>query len=118
MDTKTRDRRYCLALDLKNDPATIADYIRHHKNVSSTIIQSITEADVTVMDIYLTGNRLFMIMEVGASFDFGKKAQMDAENHIVQEWERLMSTLQQPLPWALPGEKWVIMEKIFSLPGK
>ena len=49
------DRRYCLALDLKNDSETIAAYIRHHRQVSSEIIRSITDADVTVMDIYMTG---------------------------------------------------------------
>lgn len=112
------NRRYCLALDLKNDSETIAAYIRYHKQVSSEIIRSITAADITVMDIYLTGNRLFMIMEVGDSFDFEKKTQMDAGNPAVEAWESLMSTLQIPLPWAKPGEKWILLEKIFSLPEK
>jgi L-rhamnose mutarotase len=109
------NRRYCLALDLKDDSQIIASYVNHHKQVSSEIVKSITDADVTVMDIYLTGNRLFMIMEVGEAFDFDKKSQMDAENPAVQAWEQLMSRLQQPLPWAKEGEKWVVMEKIFSL---
>lgn len=111
------NRRFCLALDLKDDSETISAYIHHHKQVSSEIIKSITDADVTVMDIYLTGNRLFMIMEIGDSFDFDKKSQMDLENPEVQAWENLMSSLQQPLPWAKPGEKWVVMEKIFGLNG-
>lgn len=111
------NRRYCLALDLKDNSETIASYVSHHLEVSSEIIQSITDADVTVMDIYLTGNRLFMIMEVGEAFDFDKKVQMDKENPAVQAWEKLMSSLQQPLRWSKPGEKWVVMEKIFSLPG-
>lgn len=111
-----KNRRYCLALDLRNDPQIISQYINHHKQVASEIIESIVTADVTVMDIYLTGNRLFMIMEVGEHFDFDKKAKMDSENPAVQSWEKLMSTLQVPLPWAKPGEKWIIMEHIFSLP--
>nr|MBI1232371.1 L-rhamnose mutarotase [Cytophagales bacterium] len=110
------NRRYCLALDLINDPQIISQYIHHHKQVSAEIIESIVSADVTVMDIYLTGNRLFMIMEVGEHFDFEEKSKMDSENPAVQSWEKLMSTLQVPLPWAKPGEKWIIMEKIFSLP--
>ncbi|EPR68246.1 L-rhamnose mutarotase [Cyclobacterium qasimii] len=108
-------KRYCLALDLKDDPIIIEKYIDHHKRVSDAIISSIKGADIEVMDIYLTGNRLFMIMEVGESFSFDEKAKMDESNEKVQEWEGLMSTLQQALPWAKPGEKWVIMEKIFSL---
>jgi L-rhamnose mutarotase len=107
--------RYCLALDLKDDPEIIDKYIDYHKKVSTEIISSIKEADIKVMDIYLTGNRLFMIMEVGASFSFEKKAKMDQTNPKVQEWESLMDTLQRALPWAKPGEKWVLMDKIFSL---
>ncbi|AKP53275.1 L-rhamnose mutarotase [Cyclobacterium amurskyense] len=107
--------RYCLALDLKDDPKIIEQYIEHHKRVSDEIIASIKNADIQVMDIYLTGNRLFMIMEVGDTFSFEEKAKMDESNEKVQEWEGLMSTLQQTLPWAKPGEKWVLMEKIFSL---
>lgn len=108
-------KRYCLALDLKDDPEIIEKYVNHHKEVSEEIISSIKDADVQVMDIYLTGNRLFMIMEVGGSFSFEEKAKMDASNERVQEWETLMGTLQKSLPWAKPGEKWVLMEKIFSL---
>lgn len=111
------NRRFCMALDLKDDSESIAAYIHHHKQVSSEIIKSIKDADVKVMDIYLTGNRLFMIMEVGETFDFDKKDQMDAGNPAVQAWENLMSSLQQPLPWAKTGEKWVVMEKIFGLDG-
>jgi|TARA_R110002096_G_scaffold133252_4_gene284122 L-rhamnose mutarotase len=107
--------RYCLALDLKDDPKIIEQYIEHHRRVSDEIIESIKNADIQVMDIYLTGNRLFMIMEVGDTFSFEEKAKIDESNEKVQEWEGLMSTLQQTLPWAKPGEKWVLMEKIFSL---
>jgi L-rhamnose mutarotase len=107
--------RYCLALDLKDDPVIINKYVDYHKKVSNEIISSIKEADIEVMDIFLTGNRLFMIMEVGESFSFEQKAKMDENNLKVQEWENLMDTLQKALPWAKPGEKWVLMEKIFSL---
>ena len=108
-------KRYCLALDLKNDPELIANYIAYHKNVSATIKDSITNAGITVMDIYCTGNRLFMIMETVPDFDFNKKAAMDAANEKVQEWEALMGEFQQVLPWAKPGEKWVLMDQIFQL---
>ncbi|MCC5936598.1 MAG: L-rhamnose mutarotase [Lunatimonas sp.] len=108
-------KRYCFALDLKDDPEIIERYIAHHRSVAPEIIRSITDADIQVMDIYQTGNRLFMIMEVGEDFSFERKAQMDNENPKVQEWESLMGTLQQSLPWAKPGEKWVLMDQIFHL---
>lgn len=109
-------RRYCLALDLKNDPALIAEYERHHRAVWPEIVRSIRDAGVETLEIYRTGNRLFMVLEVSESFSFDAKAAADAANPRVQEWEKLMWAFQQPLPSALPGEKWVLMEKIYALP--
>ena len=43
-------------------------------------------------------------------------AKMDAENPKVQEWENLMWNFQQALPWAAPGEKWTLCEKVYKLP--
>ncbi|HVS76573.1 MAG TPA: L-rhamnose mutarotase [Steroidobacteraceae bacterium] len=43
------------------------------------------------------------------------KAATDATDPDVQAWERLMWTFQRALPWAAPGEKWVRMQRIFSL---
>lgn len=107
--------RYCLALDLKNDPALIAEYETHHKNVWPEIIRSIKDAGIEVLDIYRAGNRLFMIIEANNDFSFEKKSAMDAANPKVQEWEELMWKFQQALPWAKPREKWILMKKIFEL---
>ena len=109
--------RYCFALDLKDDDQLIAEYERYHAagGVWPEILDSIKNAGIEVLDIYRTGNRLFMIMEVNEDFSFEKKAAMDAANPKVQAWEELMWKFQQPLPWAKEGEKWVLMEKIFDL---
>ncbi len=40
---------------------------------------------------------------------------MDNANPKVQEWEKLMWKYQQALPVAKPGEKWILMNKIFDL---
>jgi L-rhamnose mutarotase len=56
-----------------------------------------------------------MIMETNAAFSFEQKALQDAKNEIVQQWEKTMWEYQQALPIAKPGEKWVLMEKIFTL---
>lgn len=107
--------RYCLALDLKDDLALIEEYEQWHKNVWPEIKESIKTAGITEMEIYRTGNRLFMIMETDASFSFDRKNAMDATNTKVQEWEELMWKFQKPLPWAKDGEKWVLMDEIFQL---
>lgn len=109
------NRRYCLTLDLKNDPALIAEYKRYHEEIWPEITKSIKDSGVEDLEIYSLGTRMFMIMEVNESFSFGKKGKADQENPKVQEWEELMWKFQEPLPEAAPGEKWLLMERIFKL---
>jgi len=110
-------KKYCLAVDLKDDPELIAEYENRHKteNAWPEIMKSITDSGINHMEIHRTGSRLFMIMETDDSFSFDRKAAMDGSNQKVQEWEQLMWKFQQPLPWAKEGEKWVLMNKIFEL---
>ena len=109
--------RHCLALDLVDDPALIAEYEYWHKteNAWPEIRKSILHAGIEQMEIYRTGNRLFMIMETNETFDPARKAVMDAANPKVQQWEQLMWKFQSSITWAKEGEKWVAMNKIFSL---
>lgn len=109
------NRRYCLALDLRDDPDLIAKYKRYHEKIWPEITQSIKDAGIEDMEIYLQGTRLFMIMEVNESFSFEVKAKADCENPKVREWEELMWKFQQPLPNSKAGEKWRLMERIFKL---
>jgi L-rhamnose mutarotase len=110
-------KRYCFSCDLKDDSQLIAEYKAYHAkgNAWPEITKSIKNAGIVDMEIYLTGNRMFMIMEVDTTFDPAKKAKMDAENPKVQEWEKLMWHYQQELPWAKQGEKWIALEKVFKL---
>ncbi|RED94983.1 L-rhamnose mutarotase [Marinoscillum furvescens] len=110
-------KRYCMACDLKDDPKLIEEYKSYHAkgNAWPEITKSIQSAGIVDMEIYLIGNRLFMIMEVDESYDAAAKAKADAANPKVQEWEELMWKYQQELPWADKGVKWVPMERIFKL---
>src|SRR5690348_17006550 len=109
------NRRYCLTLDLKDDPALIAEYRRHHEKIWPEITRSIKGSGILDMEIYLLGTRMVMIMEVAPHFSFEAKAKSDRQNPKVREWEQLMWKFQKPLPEAKPGEKWLLMERIFKL---
>jgi len=107
--------RYCLTLDLKDDPGLIARYKRYHEQVWPEILKSIKDSGIEDMEIYLLGTRMLMIMEVNEKFSFEAKAKADRGNPKVQEWEELMWKFQKSLPQAQPGEKWLLMERIFKL---
>jgi L-rhamnose mutarotase len=109
--------RLFYALDLQDDPLLIAEYDRWHQadRVWPQIVQSLRAAGIEEAEIFRTGNRLVLVLEVSADFDAAAKAAADAANTRVQEWETLMWTYQKALPWAQPGQKWVPMRRIFSL---
>jgi L-rhamnose mutarotase len=107
--------RHCFALDLKNDKDLIAEYEDWHKKVWPEILSGIRDSGIEALEIYRYANRLFMIMVVSESFSFEVKAKIDAESTVVQKWEELMWQYQQSIPGAKPGEKWVMMNKIFTL---
>jgi len=108
-------RRYCLTLDLKDDPRLIAEYKHYHEKIWPEITRSIKASGIEDMEIYLLGTRMFMIMEVNESFSFEAKGKADQHNPKVREWEALMGTFQKLLPQAKPGEKWLLMERVFKL---
>lgn len=109
-------QRFCFALDLKDDPEMIREYENYHKagNDWPEVTKNDKDAGILNLQIYRTGNRMFMIMDTDDAFTFEKKAALDATVLKVQEWEKLMWKYQVPLPWAKEGEKWILMDKIFQ----
>lgn len=108
--------RYCLALDLKDDPELIARYEDFHREVWPDVVGHIREHGVSNMEIYRLGTRLVMIMDTDDSvFDMDRMAQGALNNPAVQQWEALMWEFQAPTPWTPAGQKWVPMDRIFDL---
>jgi L-rhamnose mutarotase len=108
-------KRYCFTLDLKNDDKLIEEYEAHHKKLWPEVLQSFQDAGIENLEMYRTGIRVVMLFDVNDSFSFEKKDQIDRNNPVIQKWEALMAQYQQALPGALPGEKWVLMKRIFKL---
>jgi len=108
-------RKFAFTLDLKNDKKLIAEYEEWHKRVWPGVTFSLMASGIINMEIYRVSTRLFMMLEVDSSFSFEKKAETERLNSKYQEWEKLMSTYQKSLSFAKPGEKWVLMDKVFDL---
>lgn len=112
--TEQQTKRYCLALDLKNDPALIAKYKYYHTDEG--IWKEIKEGTRNVgieMEIYNVDNRLLMICEMTQEVDFDNAWDEMNKGEKNPAWETLMQNYQQ----ALSGHdlKWIRMEKIYEV---
>lgn len=111
--------RHYYALDLRDDAAAIVEYERMHQpgNVWPEIVASIHASGIEEMEIFRTGNRLVMVVQVPDGYDASAKSDAnDPKAHAWEHaWEALMDRYQQRLPWAEAGQKWVPMTRIFSL---
>lgn len=112
-------KRYCFTCDLKDDKEAVETYKKYHRkeNERPAITKSIKAAGVRDMQIYLIEKRLFMIMDTDNDFNLEKKKKLDEQIPEVQEWEKLMENFQQVPDFSENGEKWVLMEQIYELPG-
>lgn len=107
-------KRYCLALDLRNDQDLISKYRYYHTDEG--IWNEIKDGTRNVgieMEIYNVDNRLFMICEMPSDVDFDKAWVQMNKGEKNPGWEKLMQNYQQ----ALPGHKleWVRMEKVYEV---
>ncbi|MGO1304509.1 MAG: L-rhamnose mutarotase [Sphingomonas parapaucimobilis] len=107
-------RRLCFALDLVADAGLIAEYEKAHAPGAAwpEVTTAIRAKGFLSMEIWRTGARLFMIAEVADDFPHAIPAELAA---IDARWETTMDRFQKALPHAAPGEKWVGMDRIFSL---
>ena len=109
-------QRRCFAVDLHDDPAQIARYREWHRagGPPQAVTAAIRADDVRELEIWLVGDRLFMILEQGDAYDADAKAARDAGNPDVQAWDALMRTFQRSLTSA-PDQTWVEMQRIYAL---
>lgn len=110
-------KTYCFALGLHDDLALIAEYKWYHQleNAWPNVLECIRGEGVVSEDTYLAGNRLFMVLQTTDSFSLDAKRAADTMNAEMQKREALMSKFQKPLEVTFPGEKWVLMEKMFEM---
>ena len=110
-------KRYCKSLELKDDPELIKEYKKVHAEGASwpEITKGIREVGIIDMEIYISGTRLFMIMDTIPEFDH-EKAMIELANKPRQkEWESYVSKFQRSTLEATADEKWHLIERIFKL---
>ena len=109
--------RYVYALDLVDAPSKIAEYEAWHRaeRIWPAVVASLKSSGLANLELFRTGNRLVLIVDAPDDFSPDSRAASDARDPDVQAWEALMWGYQRALPWAKPGEKWILMETIFSL---
>ncbi|GAB3911771.1 L-rhamnose mutarotase [Larkinella knui] len=109
--------RTCFALDLKNDPALIAQYDQYHRpdHIWPEIPAGIRAGGILDMQIYRIGTRLFMIVETPDELSVEQAFRKIGDFPRQAEWAVLMGRFQQRLPEAQPGEHWAEMQPVFVL---
>ena len=110
-------RRFCQTLDLKDNPELIARYRRAHSREEAwpEILAGIRQVGILEMEIYILGNRLFMIVETPLDFDWDSAMAQLATLPRQQEWEDYVALFQASKPGASSSEKWQMMERMFRL---
>ena len=110
-------KRYCKTLTLEDDPKLIEDYKKVHAPgaVWPEITQGMMDVGILDMEIYLTGTRLFMIMDTVPDFDHDIAMTRLATMPRQSEWETYVSRFQKTSADASADEKWQLIERIYKL---
>src|SRR4051812_11135994 len=88
---------------------------RSHAPTWPSVVASLKSSGIDNLELFRTGNRLVLIIDAPDEFSPAARAAADASNPDIQAWETLMWNFQRSLPWAQPGQKWVLMPSIFCL---
>ena len=110
-------KRYCQTLELKNDPQLIAKYVEAHSRYKAwpEIREGIRAVGILEMEIYILGNRLFMIVETPLDFDWDTAMARLATLPRQAEWEDYVAMFQDCEPGSTSDQKWQLMERMFYL---
>jgi L-rhamnose mutarotase len=110
-------KRYCKTLNLEEDPQLIKEYKKAHMagNTWPEISRGMIDVGILDMEIYIIGNRLFMIMDTIPEFDHDRDMAELAAKPRQSEWESFVSRFQKSSSEATADEKWQLMERIYKL---
>jgi L-rhamnose mutarotase len=110
-------KRYCKTLRLHDDAQLIEAYKQVHAPAAvwPEIGQGMREVGILAMEIYLSGNQAFMIMDTVPDFDHDYAMQVLATKPRQAEWEAFVAACQQTEASATAAEKWRVLDRIYQL---
>jgi L-rhamnose mutarotase len=110
-------KRYCKTLILEDNPELIEAFKKVHIPGAAwpEITRGMRDIGILDMEIYIDGNRLFMIMDTVPEFDHSSAMAELAKKPRQQEWETFVSQFQNTHRMANADQKWQLMERIYSL---
>lgn len=110
-------KRYCQTMDLKDDPGLIDQYVAAHNRYKSwpEVRAGIRSVGILEMEIYITENRLFMIVETPLDFEWDSAMTKLATLPRQAEWEDYTAVFQKCKAGSTSAEKWKMMKRIFFL---
>ena len=115
--TEGKTKRYVQFLEIKDDPELMAQYRYWHAEEHHwrEIREGIREVGILEMELYMLGNRLVMIVDTPADFQWQEAMDRLAKLPRQAEWEAFVAKFQGCSAQARSDEKWQPAERIFHL---
>lgn len=112
-----RLKRYVQFLEISDDPELMEQYRKWHSEEYhwKEIRDGIRQVGILEMEIYMLGNKLVMIVDTPADFQWEEAMNRLASLPRQAEWEAFVSKFQGCAADARSDEKWQPMERMFRL---
>lgn len=112
-----RLKRYVQFLEISDDPELMEQYRKWHSEEHhwKEIRDGIRQVGILEMEIYMLGNKLVMIVDTPADFQWEEAMNRLATLPRQTEWEAFVSKFQGCAADARSDEKWQPMERMFRL---
>lgn len=101
-------------VDLIDDPEIIAKYEDYHRNAWPEVREKQLAIGIERMEIFRSGNHLFMYITLPDDFDLETGFQSFAGSPRNKEWNDLMSSYMQKVPEAKEGELWATLSVAYD----
>ena len=110
-------KRYVQFLEITDDPELMAQYRYWHSEEHHwrEIREGIRAVGILEMELYMLGNRLVMIVDAPADFNWQEAMTRLSTLPRQAEWEAFVARFQGCSADARSDEKWQMAERIFHL---